>query len=212
MKAVLYAVAGWLMALLAGIFLLGTIADEHHLRYAVIMVLFAAAARWCFQKSKGQKKKPAAFVPAAKPAAPRVPAQAEVTTPPRPTAPADNTPALTPEKLQQIRAAMVPKSDDDKTGEHDLEYTGVGLYRPKDFTGPEPQLGDYIDFELEPDNPYDSEAIVAKDLDGQPVGYLNKGRLREVVRRAIEDGENITAQISHTEGALKAYIGIDRNV
>lgn len=64
MKAVLYAIAGWLMVLVAGIFLLGAIADEHHLRYAVIMVLFATAALWFFQRSKGQKKKPATFTPA----------------------------------------------------------------------------------------------------------------------------------------------------
>lgn len=52
MKSILYALGFWVSAILAGLFLLGAIVDESHLLYAIIMAPFAAAALWCFRKSR----------------------------------------------------------------------------------------------------------------------------------------------------------------
>ena len=194
MKYVKYVGAG-LLLLLAAVFLLGTITDEKHLLYAVLMLACAAGA-WALTRppKKKKRRRPTGKKPGRKPAERRE--------------------QLTPEELQEQvwarAAAMVPKTDEEKTGDHDFEYTRVGLYRPDSFTGELPRVGEDVYFEEEPTNPYDAEAILARTSGGEPVGYLNKGKLRNVVRRALENMDDIDAQISRIDGRLECYIAIDR--
>ena len=195
MKYVKYVGAG-LLLLLAAVFLLGTIADEKHLLYG-LLTLACAAGAWALTKPTKKKKK-------GRPTGKKRPNRR----------PAERREKLSPEELQEQvwarAAAMVPKTDEEKTGDHDFEYTRVGLYRPDSFTGELPRVGQDIYFEEEPTNPYDAEAILARTSGGEPVGYLNKGKLRNVVRRALDGMDDIDAQISRIDGRLECYIAIDK--
>lgn len=105
--------------------------------------------------------------------------------------------------------AFVPTEDSEKTGAFDFEYVRVGLFRPKDIETPMPPVGASLEFEEEPDNPYDSEAIVAT-YEGEKVGYLNKGKLRETVRRGLDEYAPMQVTVSRADERLEVYIGIDR--
>lgn len=61
-------------------------------------------------------------------------------------------------------------------------YDDVSLFRPNnmDFVKAEP--GTYLRFKREPENPYDADAIMVTDPDGGALGYLNRGKLRDMVR------------------------------
>lgn len=68
-------------------------------------------------------------------------------------------------------------------------YTNERLYRPNTIMV-QPEIGDLVEFRLDPDNPFDSEAIAAYavvDGEEQVVAYFNRNRLREMVRDYLTD-------------------------
>lgn len=181
--------------LLGGIFLLGAIADEKHLLYLVLALLCIATGVLLLRKKKHED----------------LPVEPMISEPVPVPEPEEK---LSREELQAriwaTAAAMVPKNDSEKTGAHDYEYTQVGLFRPSDIDGELPRVGQDVFFVEEPSNAYDVDAILAATSSGLPVGYLNKGKIRNAIRRALENGDIIDAQISHTEPKLMCYIAIDR--
>ena len=117
---------------------------------------------------------------------------------------------MSQEEIRQLMANFVPKSPEEKTGEYDFEYTCVGVFRPTDVTGPMPEVGDFLEPAEEPENPYDAEAILLRDLGGEPVGYLNRGKIRETVRRGLREAAPMTVQVSRADDKLEVYIGVDK--
>jgi len=116
----------------------------------------------------------------------------------------------TPRPIVKVTASpIVADVDDDKPGLHDLEYTRVGLFRPADVTAPMPPVGEEVDLEPEPDNPYDDKAVRAV-YDGETVGYMNRKGPRGAVLRAFDQGQIVWAEVTRADDRLEIYIGIDR--
>lgn len=136
--------------------------------------------------------------------------------PEAPAAPEQVKAAVTPpteEELAAIRkrmAAMVPKSAADKQGWYDLEYTGVGVFRPKDVAAPMPPIGDELRAVPEPSNAYDPDAVALKNSAGETVGYLNKGKIRNAVRRGLDERAPMSVLVSRSDDKLEVYIGVDK--
>ena len=61
-------------------------------------------------------------------------------------------------------------------------YDDVGLFRPADTSFVKAEPGTYLRFKPEPGNPYDSDAMMVTDPDGGALGYLNRGKLRDMVK------------------------------
>jgi hypothetical protein len=236
MKKLAYIAGCAVCLLLAGVCFLGTVADERHLFWGVLMVCFIVLAVILGKKTKRtpwkETDQPVEPVPTSaftKPATGDVVAAAharvaaaearhkefEAGAAARAAEAKAKIAAMSREELaehiRQTSAAMVPKSADEKPGIYDREYVCVGIYRPKDISGPMPQVGDYLEAEEEPDNPYDSGAILLRDFGGAPVGYFNKTKLREAVRIALEDAAPMTIQVSRADSKLEVFVGIDNS-
>lgn len=94
----------------------------------------------------------------------------------------------------------------------DYSYTDVGLYRPPDVTAM-PNVGDTVLLELEPDNPYDSKTVRAvRWTDAGPVvfGYMNKGKLRDMVTDFLNRGQTVVAKVTRADDKVEIWIGMDR--
>ena len=89
-------------------------------------------------------------------------------------------------------------------------YEHVSLYRPEDVD-PMPPLGASLMLEREADNPYDPEAIraVKWSKDGVKVyGYMNKGKLRDMVSDFLDRGETILTKVTRADDKLEIWIGM----
>ena len=94
-------------------------------------------------------------------------------------------------------------------GAHDYEYTTVGIYRPEGVTFM-PAVGDAVTLELEPDNPYDDKAVVAK-VKGERIGYLNRGKLKDMVVDFLDSSSAyIVAEVTRADSKVEIWIGMDR--
>lgn len=89
-------------------------------------------------------------------------------------------------------------------------YEHVGLYRPEGVE-PMPPLGATLILEREEDNPYDPEAIRAVQWtkDGVKVyGYMNKGKLRDMVSDFIDRSDPILTKVTRADDKLEIWIGM----
>lgn len=82
----------------------------------------------------------------------------------------------------------------------DYEYERIGLYRPQGAVDDTPTIGDVVMFELEPDNPYDPEAVRAMKLGGGKIGYMyRKDKIRGMVTDFIKNEWAIYAEVTKTD-------------
>lgn len=88
------------------------------------------------------------------------------------------------------------------------EYTNVGLFRPKDVTTPMPPVGEYVGLMPEPENPYDSGAVKAV-YGGETVGYMNRGKLQDMIRDKYANDAAICAKVTRADDKLEIWIGVD---
>lgn len=89
-------------------------------------------------------------------------------------------------------------------------YEHVGLYRP-DGVDPMPPLGAVLLLEKDEDNPYDPKTIRALQWtsDGVKVyGYMNKGKLRDMVTDFIDRNEVIMTTVTRADDRLEIWIGM----
>lgn len=93
-------------------------------------------------------------------------------------------------------------------GSKDYEYTSVGIYRPKGVADM-PPIGADIEFEEDPENPYDILAIKAV-YEGETIGYLNKGKIRNMIRDWLQRGDYYSATISRADDRLEFDIELSR--
>ena len=98
-------------------------------------------------------------------------------------------------------------------GTYDYEYEAVGLYRPEGVAEI-PKIGDTLLLAEQPENPYDDKTVVAqrvKDGKIEDVGYMNKGKLRDMVRDFIEsETGTVCAIVTRADEKLEVWIGMDR--
>ena len=98
-------------------------------------------------------------------------------------------------------------------GTYDYEYEAVGLYRPEGVAEM-PKIGDTLLLTEQPENPYDDKTVVAqrvKDGKIEDVGYMNKGKLRDMVRDFIEsETGTVCAIVTRADEKLEVWIGMDR--
>lgn len=87
-----------------------------------------------------------------------------------------------------------------------LVYDRVGIYRPAGACGPMPRINQFIFLQLDPENPYDSEAIRAVYFDDehqlQIAGYMNRTKLREMVRDWIDRGDELDCFVEENDPKL----------
>lgn len=116
--------------------------------------------------------------------------------------------------LKAAKAAPAAAPDPAFVGnDWDYEYTDVGLYRPEGAVGEMPSIGDTVLLTLDPENPYDSKAVKAERVvDGEiiTVGYMNKGKLRDMVTDFINAGGTVCAKVTRADSKLEVWIGMDR--
>ena len=122
-------------------------------------------------------------------------------------------PAAAPTPAAAVRPTMTMRvSDSDTDDDFDstgwkYEYKNVGLYRPKDVTAPMPPLGECVVLMPDPENPYDSGAVKAF-YDGQTVGYMNRGKLQDMIRDKFGKAA-ICTKVTRADDKLEIWIGID---
>lgn len=95
------------------------------------------------------------------------------------------------------------------------EYENVGIYRPKNAEiGEMPPVGFYVAFEQDPENPYDNHAVKAirYDMEGKPytVGWLNRGKLRDMVWDWIENYQDYEAVVTRADDKLEVKLTLSR--
>ena len=108
-----------------------------------------------------------------------------------------------------VSSASAASFSGEPSGEYQYEYNGVGLYRPAGAVGAMPPVGALLKFELDPENPYDKDAIKAV-YNGETAGYMNKTKLREMIRDWIESGYPYIAEVTKNDPKLEFWIGMDR--
>lgn len=89
-------------------------------------------------------------------------------------------------------------------------YDRVGLYRPAGVA-PMPPIGAVLLLEKDEDNPYDPDAIRAVQWTAngmQVYGYMNKGKLRDMVSDFIERRELISTMVTRADDRLELWIGM----
>lgn len=90
-------------------------------------------------------------------------------------------------------------------------YDRVGIYRPAGACGPMPEVGQHLSFQLDPNNPYDDQAIRAVYWDSnnqlQIAGYMNRTRLREMIRDWIEREDDLDCWVESND--QKLYVTIE---
>lgn len=127
-------------------------------------------------------------------------------------------PAAAPTPAATVRPTMtmrVSNSDTEEEGDAIVpsgtfryEYSAVRLFRPEDECDPVPDVGSDIDLETEPENPYDSGAVKAV-YGSCLVGYLNRGKLQDMMRDKINRGEKICAILTKGGEHPQLWIGVD---
>ena len=95
-------------------------------------------------------------------------------------------------------------------GEYDYGYDRVGLYRPEGAVDYMPVVGEPVTLELEPDNPYDSEAVVAK-VYGKKIGYMNRGKLKNMVVDFLNSATGeVVAEVTRADERVEIWMGLNR--
>lgn len=95
-------------------------------------------------------------------------------------------------------------------GEYDYDYDRVGLYRPEGAVDYMPMVGEPVTLELEPENPYDSEAVVAK-VHGKKIGYMNRGKLKNMVVDFLNSATGeVTAEVTRADERVEIWMGLNR--
>ena len=121
-------------------------------------------------------------------------------------------PAATVRPTMTMRVSNSDTDDEDgafvPSGTYRYEYSAVRLFRPEGECDPVPDVGSYIDLETEPENPYDSGAVKAV-YGGGLVGYLNRGKLQDMMRDKINRGEEICAILTKGGEHPQLWIGVD---
>lgn len=127
-------------------------------------------------------------------------------------------PAAAPAPAATVRPTMtmrVSNSDTEEEGDaivpsgtYRYEYSAVRLFRPDGECDPVPDVGSDIDLETEPENPYDSGAVKAV-YGSSLVGYLNRGKLQDMMRDKINRGEKICAILTKGGEHPQLWIGVD---
>lgn len=127
-------------------------------------------------------------------------------------------PAAAPTPAAAVRPTMtmrVSNSDTEEEGDaivpsgtYRYEYSAVRLFRPEGECDSVPDVGSEIDLETEPENPYDSGAVKAV-YGGGLVGYLNRGKLQDMMRDKINRGEKICAILTKGGEHPQLWIGVD---
>ena len=118
-------------------------------------------------------------------------------------------PPVEPSTPVPVSSAGAASFSGEASGEYQYEYSGVGLYRPSGAVGSMPPVGALLKFELDPENPYDKDAIKAV-YNGETVGYMNRTKLREMIRDWIEGGYPYIAEVTKNDPKLEFWIGMDR--
>lgn len=128
------------------------------------------------------------------------------------------TPAAAPTPAASVRPTITMRSsrsdEDDEadvpvpSGTYHYEYSAVRLFRPEGECDPVPDVGSDIDLETEPENPYDSGAVKAV-YGSCLVGYLNRGKLQDMMRDKINRGEKICAILTKGGEHPQLWIGVD---
>lgn len=117
-----------------------------------------------------------------------------------------------PQKTPEQKVAEFLENSQDAT----YHYTDVGIFRPGDMELAEPVLGDYVLFRDDPENPYDEKALMVTTTDREPLGYMNKGKLRDMVRDynrrpddavsgMITDAEDLKIALALRRGFMKDF-------
>lgn len=127
-------------------------------------------------------------------------------------------PAAAPNPAATVRPTMTMRVSDSDTeedgdaivpsGTYRYEYSAVRLFRPEGECDPVPDVGSDIDLETEPENPYDSGAVKAV-YGSCLVGYLNRGKLQDMMRDKINRGEKICAILTKGGEHPQLWIGVD---
>lgn len=118
--------------------------------------------------------------------------------------------AILPNVINSSRpSAPKPHMQVVASGGRSYDYSRVGLYRPEDAVGPMPPLGAELEFEAEPDNPYDDQAIKAV-YNGETVGYMNRTQLREMIRDWLDNDYTYTAEVTRADSRLEFDIHFER--
>lgn len=121
-------------------------------------------------------------------------------------------PAATVRPTMTMRVSNSDTDDEDgafvPSGTYRYEYNAVRLFRPEGECDPVPDVGSDIDLETEPENPYDSGAVKAV-YGGGLVGYLNRGKLQDMMRDKINRGEEICAILTKGGEHPQLWIGVD---
>ena len=130
---------------------------------------------------------------------------------------------ISPERVAELEALIAEDDEQDFVSVPSVidgiqvayTYTDVNIYIPDvitaDFTKIDP--GDHVAFRFEPDNPYDSEAVAVWVKD-QKIGYLNRGRIKDMVRDFREQELPIWAHVSgidDEEPLVMLYMAFYRN-
>ena len=122
------------------------------------------------------------------------------------------------ESLQELRTntkiRTIPTDNEAKSAKQSsYEYTDVKVFRPDDISSAIPPLGESITFDFAPENPYDSEAIKAVyDFGDGPetVGYMYRGRLRDMMRDWLKRGDQYDAEVTDDDERLVVTISFYR--
>lgn len=119
-------------------------------------------------------------------------------------------PAPAEEPVVLSRKTLAGYSNDDSDVKmYDYDYDDVGIYRPEGVTFM-PAVGDAVTLELEPDNPYDDKAVVAK-VKGEHIGYLYRGKLKDMVVDFLNSpSAYIVAEVTRADSRVEIWIGMDR--
>lgn len=79
------------------------------------------------------------------------------------------------------------------------EYYHVNIFTPDDIDAVPLKLDDYIEFMLEPSNPYDSKAVLLLHDDNK-IGYLYRGKIKDLVYDFINQDKTVIAFIDSVNG------------
>lgn len=125
---------------------------------------------------------------------------------------AAQTPAVAVRPTMTMRVSNSDTYDEEgalvPSGTYRYEYSAVRLFRPEGECDPVPDAGSEIDLETEPENPYDSGAVKAV-YGGGLVGYLNRGKMQDMMRDKINRGEKICAILTKGGEHPQLWIGVD---
>jgi len=130
---------------------------------------------------------------------------------------------ISPEQVAELEALIAEDEDQDFVSVPEsiagihvaYTYSDVKIYIPDDITVDFTQInpGDNVILLFEPENPYDAEAV-AVYVEDEKIGYLNKGRIKDMVRDFKREKLPIWAHVSgidDEEPLVMLYMAFYRN-